>query len=281
MSGFSADWLALREPVDHRSRSVAVRDRAIAALAPIALPRVVDLGCGSGSNLRALAPWLGARQSWRLVDYDPRLLDAARTALSEWADGASLDVDGGMTIKKEGKEIEVSFERADLACGVGEILAPGCDLVTASAFFDLVGADWIARFCADLSARGAPLYATVTYDGREVWRPPNPADSAMLSAFHAHQASDKGFGVAAGPRAHAFLRAGLDAAGWAAAEGESDWLLGPADAGLIEALAKGSAAAVEETGRVEGSVVADWLSSRARAEGCLVGHKDLFAAPYL
>ena len=33
--------------------------------------RVVDLGCGTGSNLRATAPLLGAEQHWTLVDYDP------------------------------------------------------------------------------------------------------------------------------------------------------------------------------------------------------------------
>ena len=36
--------------------------------------RIVDLGCGTGSNLRALAPLLGPRQHWRLVDYDADLL---------------------------------------------------------------------------------------------------------------------------------------------------------------------------------------------------------------
>ena len=32
---------------------------------------VVDLGCGTGSNLRATAPLLGPEQHWTLVDYEP------------------------------------------------------------------------------------------------------------------------------------------------------------------------------------------------------------------
>ena len=55
---FTLDWLALREPVDHRSRSelalAGLRDWWRARRAS----RVVDLGCGTGSNLRYLAPRL-------------------------------------------------------------------------------------------------------------------------------------------------------------------------------------------------------------------------------
>ena len=55
MSDFSAAWLDLREPVDHRSRNRKL-ERALAkhfdGWRPIT---VVDLGCGTGSNLRAIA----------------------------------------------------------------------------------------------------------------------------------------------------------------------------------------------------------------------------------
>ena len=94
MTGFSAAWLALREPADHRARNAAVRDAAIAHLAGKAAPRLVDLGCGSGSNLRALAPYLPSGQIWRLVDADPLLLQAARQALTLWADRTE-DAEGG------------------------------------------------------------------------------------------------------------------------------------------------------------------------------------------
>ena len=106
MTGFSADWLALREPADHRARDPATLTRVVAHLARLALPEIVDLGCGSGSNLRALAPRLGARQRWRLVDNDAALLDAAREALIRWADAHRLDAGGGVTLEKDGKVSE-------------------------------------------------------------------------------------------------------------------------------------------------------------------------------
>ena len=74
---FTADWLALREPVDHRSRAADL-------VAPVAEwwgsrpgQRVLDLGSGTGSNLRYLAPRLPGEQAWTLVDRDAALLEQA------------------------------------------------------------------------------------------------------------------------------------------------------------------------------------------------------------
>ena len=74
MSGFSADWLTLREPYDLRARNPAVLDAVAAFLKPLSPVRVVDLACGTGSTLRALSPHLPARQNWKLIDNDPDLL---------------------------------------------------------------------------------------------------------------------------------------------------------------------------------------------------------------
>jgi len=88
MSGFDPEWLDLREGVDHRSRNRKL-ERALAKHFDGWRPTtVVDLGCGTGSNLRATAPLLGPEQHWTLVDYEQALLDAAAVRLTAWADGA-------------------------------------------------------------------------------------------------------------------------------------------------------------------------------------------------
>ena len=91
MSGFSAEWLALREPVDHRSRNLALQAQVIQFLRQIKAIdsgsiHITDLGSGTGSNLRALAPHFGMKQSWTLVDHDTDLLRSARASLIAWAD---------------------------------------------------------------------------------------------------------------------------------------------------------------------------------------------------
>ena len=104
MSGFSPEWLALREPFDAAARPAALiaELRAHIAQGTAAAPlAVVDLGAGAGSNLRCLAPLLGGVQRWRLADNDPKLLDAAFTATQAWAEqrgeeaaGSEPDHDG-------------------------------------------------------------------------------------------------------------------------------------------------------------------------------------------
>ncbi len=84
MTGFPADWLALREPADRRARSAPVlavtRLWASRRGTPGCACRVVDLGAGTGTNLRCLAPHLSAPPASTLVDENPGLLDLAQRA---------------------------------------------------------------------------------------------------------------------------------------------------------------------------------------------------------
>lgn len=274
MSGFSAEWLALREPVDHRSRDQALAAALAGHLATHDTPTILDLGCGTGSNLRATAPLLGPRQRWTLVDYDPHLLDAARDRLSAWADEARID-GNTLALSRSGKHLTVTFRQADLAADLDHALGDACDLVTASALFDLCSPAFIARFARALANRGACFYTTLTYDGVQTWSPAHPADDTMRRAFLAHQKTDKGLGSAAGADAPDELKASLLAAGYRVREGLSSWYLGADDARLIDELARGFADAVAETSAVAENVICDWRSiSRAAA---VVGHRDTFA----
>lgn len=279
MTGFSADWLGLREPVDHRSTAASVAGRVRGRLSQIENPRILDLGCGSGSSLRALAPKLGRRQRWLLVDNDARLIAAARAALTRWADHAQAKADGGLALEKSVSQIEVRFVVADVRAGVEPLLEEAPDLVTAAAFFDLAGEAWIRNFAGALIARKIPLYATLIYDGREHWSPPHSADVMMLTSFHAHQARDKGLGPAAGPGATSLLKSAFASVHWRVEAGDSTWRLDANDQALIAALADGSAMAVGETGLVDAAAIADWRAARQAATSCEIGHADLFAAP--
>lgn len=276
MSGFSPEWLALREPVDHRSRDPHLAARVAQHLAGASETRIVDLGCGTGSNLRALAPQLGARQSWTLVDYDARLLTAARERLLAWAD-STTDCRVGVILHKNDREIAVRFRQADLVRDLDAALGEAADLITASALFDLCSAPFIERFAEAVAARRAAFYTVLTYDGVQTWQPEHPADDAMRQAFIAHQKTDKGFGISAGPAAPASLAAAFRKAGYTVEEADTPWRLGPADSNLIADLATGFAGAVEETGRIDAKTISDW--HRIARTGAIVGHTDTLALP--
>lgn len=278
MSGFSADWLALREPADHAARNRALLDALRAHCAGREPVTVVDLGCGTGSNLRATAPFLGAVQDWHLVDHDPALLVAARERLAAWAETAEPQ-GNGLLLSFVGRTIRVRFHEADLSAGAGGVLDCGPDLVTAAALFDLVSNAWIERFAQAVAERRAAFYTALTYNGAEAWEPPHPDDAALLSAFHAHQGGDKGFGPSAGPRATAALVGAFEACGYRVRCEDSPWRLGAGHRDLTRELARGVAQAVRETGRVPEGTVAGWLEARLAGASCLVGHTDCLALP--
>jgi SAM-dependent methyltransferase len=274
--GFSPQWLDLREPADHRSRDAWLANRLARHFAGRDSMTVVDLGCGTGSNLRAAAPHLAPGQGWMLVDYDQKLLDAAVDRLSAWADAATTQ-DGGLLLAKGDKRISVSFRRADLTHDLDGPLGDSADLVTAAALFDLASPEFVAAFAAAVVRRRAAFYTVLTYNGVQDWTPNHAADEAMAAAFRVHQMGDKGFGPSAGPLAPGLLNAAFDAAGYRVSDGDSPWELGEGDEALIADLSVGFASAVRESGLVPAETIADWLTVR-RMEA-IVGHTDTLALP--
>jgi hypothetical protein len=280
MSGFSSQWLALREPADHAARDRTTLAALGAHLAGLNHAMIVDIGCGTGSNLRATAPVLPVMaQSWTLVDYDPHLLTAARSTLAAWADTAE-ERGEELVLTKAGKTISVDTRVIDLNIDLETITAWRPDLITAAAFFDLVSHEWILRFVAALARRKLPLYTMLTYDGRSIWTPPHATDEAINAAFHAHQTTDKGFGPSAGPSATAILAQAFIDADYAVTLGDSPWMLThQRDAQLIQQLADGIAAAASETGSISDADIKVWRAAHAADANALIGHLDLFAAP--
>ncbi len=282
MSGFSPEWLALREAADHRSRDAQVADTLRSYFLQRDRLRIVDLGCGTGSNLRGTAPLLPDRQSWTLVDFDARLLAAARVELSRWADAASATPGGGLALTQGSRSIEVTFKQTNLMTDLETVLPTGADerpdLVTASALFDLASEAFIRRFAKSVAQTRAAFYTVLTYNGIQLWAPRGPLDQQLRAAFVGHQMTDKGFGVSAGPLAPEHLGGSFRAFGYLVSEGDSPWVLkAPDDAPLIAELATGFAAAVRETKDVAATDIDKWLSRRFT--GAEVGHTDTLALP--
>ena len=276
MTGFSAQWLDRREPADHRSRNRKLEHMLAKHFDGWRPVTVIDLGCGTGSNLRATAPLLGPEQHWTLVDHEQALLDVAGERLTAWADGADRK-DGKLSLFKGAKRINVAFKRADLARDLAAALEPNANLVTAAALFDLVSADFIARFASAISAAKSAFYTVLTYDGDQRWTPEHDADPVLAEAFHAHQRRDKGFGPAAGPDAPDALSEAFSGVGYSVFEGDSAWRLGPGEQELITELAGGFADAVRETGLVDATIIAQWRA--ITRTGAIVGHADTLALP--
>jgi SAM-dependent methyltransferase len=258
MSGFTADWLALRELADHASRSTALTAFVTTALESRSALRILDLGTGSGSNVRYLAPRLRQPQQWRVVDNDARLLDRARHAASA-----------------------VQGVASDLAA-LDPIWFDDVDLVTASALFDLVSETWLTRFAERCRRGPAAVLAVLNYDGRIVCDPADEDDAAVAALVNRHQRTDKGLGPALGPDAGRRLEAVLAEDGWAVRRATSDWVLGQPDPALQRQLLRGWASAALELEPGWSARIRAWEERRlahvdhGRSQ-IVVGHDDVAA----
>jgi SAM-dependent methyltransferase len=265
MTGFSADWLALRERHDLRARNPAVLNAVVASLAGNTAIRIVDLACGTGSTLRALAPRFSAAQNWRLADNDLSLL-ARASAMARPA---------GVTVTPFPLDLNRDLEAA---------LDGPADLITASALLDLVSAAWLERLAVEIAARSVPVYAALSYNGWIELGPADPLDAAIAAAVNAHQRTDKGFGPALGPAAASTAIARFESLGYSVLHGASDWVIGPDDRDIQMEIFAGWASAVRELGDLSLADTVGWLTRRrdavaAGSSSIRVGHVDVFAWP--
>ena len=209
---FAEDWLALREGADASARERATRVFLDSLKVEPGTLRVVDLGAGSGNNLAHLAPKLAAagatRQEWTLVDGDERLLEAAAR-------------------RTEARTLSTRLETLDLASALDVEIFRGATLVTASALFDLVSAEWIEHLLGLLvQARVPALWASLTVNGDDAWTPVHPSDVQSKRAFESDMRRDKGLGPSLGTSAPRALLRAIEAAGGAATTVDTPWQLG-------------------------------------------------------
>ncbi len=262
MSGFSIAWLDLREPADIKARNQPLALKALEWLERIPGAIVVDLGSGTGSTLRAIAS-LGSDNDklWRLVDHDGDLLDEA--------------------VRRHAKDFQVEDHQSDLAI-IEELPFGGARLVTASALFDLVSADFVNKLAQRLTEKKIGVYAALNYDGATSWNPPHSSDADILAAFNQDQRRDKGLGPALGPDAATYLQTVFAQAGYQIFIESSPWLLTKNDAELVKELINGIASAVSENNLLSKETIAAWKEFRLAhlQDGqCTVGHQDFLALP--
>ncbi|MEM6273797.1 MAG: hypothetical protein AAF735_01025 [Myxococcota bacterium] len=260
---FSSHWLSLREPADRRARSPELLAQVVSAIDRGSIDRIVDLGAGTGSMFRFLAPFISPEVPWSFYD-----------SVAYPGAGDAFDRPGGH------EQTRISWNRIDLAHET-VAYAPRT-LVCASAFFDLVSEHWLERFATNLSASGAMLYSTLSVDGRHELDPTHADDEAVLASFRAHQTRiDKGFGVPLGPLAHRHLADLLKDKGYEVQEADSDWHLSGAEilTSFIGGIAEAALVFANPKDKTQ-----RWLDFRRAeiAENRLtvrVGHRDLWAVP--
>ncbi|HJS97269.1 MAG TPA: hypothetical protein VJ741_23570, partial [Solirubrobacteraceae bacterium] len=209
------EWLALREPADAAARASDLVER----VEPPSGGRWVihDLGGGTGSMGRWLAPRLAGRQHWVVHDRDADLLEiVGDVPFGPAADGAAVTVEP---------------RRSDLTrLGVDDLA--GASLITASALLDMLTADELARLVAVSAGAGCPVLLTLSVVGRVSLVPDDPLDVPVAAAFNDHQRRATERGRLLGPDAVAFAVSEFGRLGREVLVRESPWRLGASEADL-------------------------------------------------
>jgi len=291
---FSDQWLTLREPVDHLARDAQLTHAADSWLTRRAMQArplethpletqpletghtLVDLGCGSGSNLRYLAPRLHSAQHWRLIDHDAELLTHARLRCEQLSSA-------------DAQPIHLETRQSSLA-NAWEHGLQGADLVTASALFDLLTTADVGALADACQANSCAVLFALSVDGHILFHDASGAplfsddDRFMIAALETHQHRDKGSGPAMGAQASRHLREAFYRRGYHVREATSPWRLGFESLALAESLLAGWRSALHEQLPQQISRIDRWHDERL--EGLMrdkltltVGHRDLFATP--
>ncbi|MGW7529436.1 class I SAM-dependent methyltransferase [Streptomyces sp. NPDC054783] len=266
---YAPEWLRLREGADAAARAQDLLDALRIRLANVpghtGAVAVHDLGCGTGSMSRWLAPRLDGPQHWVLHDRDPYLLhfaavDSPRSA----ADGSGVTVE---------------TRRGDVARLTPDALA-GASLVTASALLDVLTREEVVTLVDACAGAGCPALLTLSVAGRVELTPADPLDAEIAEAFNAHQRR----GGLLGPDAVTVAYEAFAARGAAVRVRPSPWRLGPEESALTEQWLRGwVGAAVEQRPELRDRAeryLRDRLAACAAGElRVVVHHTDLLALP--
>ncbi len=292
---FDLDWLDLREPFDALARNEALAAALMARLP--ARPRLLDLGAGTGSLFRWLAPRIGRAQAWTLVDADREMAEAAFDTIADRAEEIGLKVTfparRTLLVHAPGGAWRVEALVADLAGAPANLPLDNADAVLSSALADLVSRRWLERMATALRV---PFYASLCVDGRGGFAPPHAEDARVAAGFRRDQRRDKGFsGMALGPAAPGMIAEVFGARGFTVAAATSDWVVrgrgGDPLPGLrshtprfLAELVTGHATAAAQHDRRGAGRIEEWREARLdqvadRRLNLRVGHRDVLALP--
>jgi trans-aconitate methyltransferase len=268
VSRVTPEWLALREPADAAARATDLVDHLRGRLADRSHVVIHDLGCGTGSMGRWLAPRLPGSQHWVLHDRDTDLLDHAKAEMT----GTAAD---GAIVTVETRQSDITrLSRDDLGDAA---------LITASALLDMLTAEEVERLVAGCATVRCPTLLTISVVGRVELNPPDRLDAEITDAFNAHQRRTTGSRHLLGPDA---VDAAVDAfqrRGATVLARPSPWRLGADQPGLIVEWFDGwLAAACEQRPELAGpaTAYAAWRRADAVAGrlGVVVDHCDLLVS---
>jgi len=272
ISTATAGWLALRAPADDDARSADLAHHLARLLASPSGPIVLhDLGAGTGSMTRWLAPRLPGPQRWVLRDGDADIVE--HLDLRTVVDSAGRPVTSEVVVEHLASLPSDAFQ--------------GAAAVTASALLDVVTEAEAVHVVAACVAARTPALFSLSVTGTVRVHPAERHDEtehAIASAFNDHQRREAAGRRMLGPDAVGRVAALFADAGWNVRTAATPWQLAHARTALMREWVDGwVGAALEQRPELASEAIGyrDRRLAQA-AHGRLrvtVAHEDLLAWP--
>lgn len=176
MHEFNNNWLKLRETVDKKSRNLKIIkliNKKFNNNEPIS---IIDLGTGAGSNFNYLKTKLKFYQNWVFTDISSNSMNYFKR-----------------NIKLSNKIIKTKFQIFDVIKDLNKIKFKSFDIVTGSAFLDILPQRWFYKFHKFNINTEIVLFA-LNYNGDFKFFPEHKYDKNIVNLFNKDQKTDKGIG---------------------------------------------------------------------------------------
>ena len=174
MHKFENSWLFQREKVDNLSKNISIIKKINSFFKSYNEIRIIDLGTGTGSNFRYLSKKIKYKnQSWTLMDLSKSSLNEAKK---------------NIVINNKIKKINLKHD--DIIKNIHQHTFKDYDLVTGSAFLDIMPLDWFNKFYK-LNTNTKLVYFSINYDGYFKFFPKHNLDKDVLKLFNNDQKSKK------------------------------------------------------------------------------------------
>lgn len=225
---FDPNWLQERYRFDEEARNKQLEWTCVNQFAFRDHLQIVDLGSGTGANLRYYLEQFPQNQSWYCVEEDIAL----KVPFWEHARQMAIDLDYAieqegelMKLTKPGHEVLIHFVHGNLL-KVDELVdLLRTDLVLANAVFDLFSKEQFATLVQVLSHHSLSMLFTLNYVGMD-FSPSTEADDHYIGQYNAHMQREQAFGRGMGPASSREMEAVLKEALAQVEVGESLWQIG-------------------------------------------------------
>ena len=174
MHEFQNSWLFQREKIDNLSKNISIINKINRVLKNYDEIRIIDLGTGTGSNFRYLSKKIKFKnQFWTLMDLSKSSLNQAKK-----------------NIVTNNKIKKIILKHDDIIKNIQQHNFEDYDLVTGSAFLDIMPFDWFKKFYIK-NKNTKLVYFSINYDGYIKFYPKHNLDRDILQLFNNDQKSKK------------------------------------------------------------------------------------------